>query len=76
MLVTQLTIEQMDAAHATVALTVTDAETSTPTRTFRYELTAVGGEWRVHDIETNNTPSFRKLLANGIAEQTKGGKTR
>lgn len=63
----ELTAPNANQAQATVAFTNFGDHF-----VMKYDLVNVGGQWRIHDIQTKDTPSLRKFLIDGLAERRAG----
>ena len=60
-----------NAATATVDLRFSNDHTS-----LKFDLVQVGGQWRIHDIHTKDTPSLRGLVSWGIQDNLKYQRSR
>ncbi len=63
----EVTVLTADAQHARASAVVTETDPSVAAedrkpRSFSYDLVRVDGQWRIHDIGTQTTPSLRELF--------------
>ncbi len=58
-----ITIKSEDADTAVAVVDLRDTGDAKP-KVLTYHLAKVGGQWRIHDISSKDTPSLRKLFIN------------